>query len=281
FAETAPFPVRLYVNEQNLGSTRNFEKAIGLCEGELIALSDQDDVWLPEKLRRTEEVLIAGPEIGALFTDAELVDKDLQPLGKRLWSVIKFDRARQRMVREGRAFELLCRYNVVTGATMAFRSKFRDLVLPIPPLDKYIHDGWIALMISAVARLAFITEPMILYRQHPGQQMSVEWKALPPEESGTDGSFSGLIKAARRTHPFAEEIRKYDLIHERLIAQGRQYDTRARVAQVRPKIDHLRARTTLPDSRLKRVPRVVRELLTMRYHQYSRGLCSAAKDLLH
>ncbi|MBC7931137.1 MAG: glycosyltransferase, partial [Rubrivivax sp.] len=47
FAETAPFPVRLYVNEQNLGSTRNFEKAIGLCEGELIALSDQDDVWLP------------------------------------------------------------------------------------------------------------------------------------------------------------------------------------------------------------------------------------------
>src|SRR5882762_9087557 len=50
FAASAPFPVRLGVNEQNLGSIRNFERAIKLCEGDLIALSDQDDVWLPEKL---------------------------------------------------------------------------------------------------------------------------------------------------------------------------------------------------------------------------------------
>ena len=45
FAAAAPFRVRLHVNERNLGTTRNFERAVSLCEGDLIALSDQDDVW--------------------------------------------------------------------------------------------------------------------------------------------------------------------------------------------------------------------------------------------
>src|ERR687885_1327551 len=50
FAAAAPFPVRLTVNERNLGSTKNFERAISLCAGDLVALSDQDDLWLPAKL---------------------------------------------------------------------------------------------------------------------------------------------------------------------------------------------------------------------------------------
>src|SRR5438128_2977881 len=50
FAASSPFPVRLHVNEQNLGSTKNFEHAIRLCEGDIIALSAQYDDWLPEKL---------------------------------------------------------------------------------------------------------------------------------------------------------------------------------------------------------------------------------------
>ncbi|HEY2971172.1 MAG TPA: glycosyltransferase, partial [Pyrinomonadaceae bacterium] len=61
FAASVHFPVRLYVNEQNLGSTKNFERAIGLCEGDIIARSDQDDVWLPEKLRRIEDCLQRNP----------------------------------------------------------------------------------------------------------------------------------------------------------------------------------------------------------------------------
>src|SRR5690242_1846918 len=50
FLDRPPFTVRLEINERNLGSTKNFEKAIGLCQGEIIALADQDDVWFPQKL---------------------------------------------------------------------------------------------------------------------------------------------------------------------------------------------------------------------------------------
>src|SRR5258708_37621369 len=52
FAQRAPFEIRLDINANNLGSTKNFEKAIGLCQGEIIALADQDDVWCPQKLSR-------------------------------------------------------------------------------------------------------------------------------------------------------------------------------------------------------------------------------------
>ena len=50
FAETAPFPVRIFQNLKNLGPGRNFRKAFSLCEGDVTFFCDQDDVWFPEKL---------------------------------------------------------------------------------------------------------------------------------------------------------------------------------------------------------------------------------------
>jgi glycosyltransferase involved in cell wall biosynthesis len=50
FATSAPFPVRVYRNIKPLGYGDNFLKAASLCHGDLIAFSDQDDVWLENKL---------------------------------------------------------------------------------------------------------------------------------------------------------------------------------------------------------------------------------------
>src|SRR6185295_6827977 len=55
FAARAPFPVRLEINEATVGVRQNFTKAIAACTGDLIALSDQDDVWRPDKLRVIED----------------------------------------------------------------------------------------------------------------------------------------------------------------------------------------------------------------------------------
>src|SRR5688500_18488634 len=132
FAATAPFAVRLHTNERNLGSTKNFERAIRLCEGDAIALADQDDVWLPSKLARIEERFAAEPRAGLVFSDAEVVDERLRPLGYRLWESVGFDRAHQRLVSGGRALDVLLPGWTVTGATLAFRSRFRNLVLEIP-----------------------------------------------------------------------------------------------------------------------------------------------------
>lgn len=172
FAKTAPFPVRLYVNSTNLGVVKNFEKAVKLCNGDLIALSDQDDVWLPEKLLLEEEIFRSHPEVGLVFTNAEVVDEKLTPLGYDLWSTEGFNSQKQRLVLEGKAFEVLLKRNFVTGATMMFKRKFLEACMPFPYVtnemikSSIIHDYWIALIISALADIRFIDKKVVRYRQH-------------------------------------------------------------------------------------------------------------------
>ena len=165
FSSSAPFPVRLYVNEENVGPTKNFEKAIGLCEGDIIALSDQDDVWHPEKLERSEDVLLQTPRAGAVFADADIVDDNLRPLGYQVWKALGFTQVQRGRFARGRALEILLRRNVVQGATLVFRASFKELILPIPV--GWMHDAWIAFLIAASAELAFVDEPLMKYRQHP------------------------------------------------------------------------------------------------------------------
>jgi hypothetical protein len=276
FAAAAPFPVKLTVNAKNLGSTKNFEQAIRRCSGDLIALADQDDVWLPEKLARTENLFAARPEVGAVFTDGEMVDENLELLHQRLWSSIGFDQRKQRKVKTGQALRLLIDGNFATGATMAFRSKYRELVLPIPQIEECIHDAWIVLLISAVAQLDFIEQPMILYRQHAGQQLGIDPEDYAPIKSNLR---TDLLSGRTRPTSFVTEIKKCQNLRERLLACNKDYDCRAALAQVERKLIHFETRNNMPRKKVERVRQVLRELLTLRYHSYSRGFKSAAKDL--
>ena len=273
FAARAPFPVRLYFNEQNIGSTRNFEQVIGFCEGDIIALSDQDDVWLPEKLQRLCAALEVAPDAGLAFSDAEVVDEDLRPLGQRLWQCFNFGPAEQELFRRGRAFDVLFVKNVVTGTTMAFRAQFRELVLPIPALSSAIHDGIVALMIAAVADVVPVSEPLVLYRKHTGQQIGPR---LPETSAAT------WVTTARHTdaHDYMNVAEQLRTIHERLAAYTRATPRVAAMRQLTSRIAHLEARANMPRRRLRRLPAVLKELLALRYHQHSNGLASAAKDLL-
>ncbi len=90
FAAGASFSIRIFCNEKNLGSTQNFEKAIQLCKGDLIALCDQDDIWLPEKLSRLLQIFEQDSSLGGVFSDADLINENSQEIGKRLWQVHKF-----------------------------------------------------------------------------------------------------------------------------------------------------------------------------------------------
>ena len=67
-----------------------------------------------------------------MFSDAEVVDERLNTLAPSLWSESGFDKSRQKMIHEGKAFEVLLPAWWVTGATMAFRSEYKPLILPIP-----------------------------------------------------------------------------------------------------------------------------------------------------
>ncbi len=281
-ARTAPFPVKLSVNGRNLGSTQNFARAIELCMGDIIALADQDDVWHPDKLLRTEAAFIAAPDVGCVFGDAELVDESLRSLGRRLYQGLGLSRRERRLLEGGEIFELLLRGNIVFGATMAFRSRFKPLVLPIPAFPDEIdlmHDGWIALLIAAVAEMALIREPLIDYRQHPGQETGVRQIGARrrPARTALRQSLANARRA--RSDPHAAWASVFEHALGRVEAHGGDPSHRRRSAQLRAKITHLRGRVQLPRGRLRRVPFILQELLTSRYHAYSNGLASAARDL--
>jgi len=276
FANSAPFPVQLRVNEHNLGSTKNFAQAIGLCEGDIIALADQDDVWLPEKLRRIEACFLGKPEVGLVFTDAEVVDERLQPASYRLWESVGFDRTQRRLVRTGRMIDLLLPGWTVTGATMAFRSRFRDLVLDIPADLPMIHDGWIALLIASVANVSFIEEPLIKYRQHSLQQIGAKERKV----GHGNARLEAVKEAMRRTNSYDDIINIGTQAKRRLVDRSDVYRSDRALSRLDSRMVHLRARAHLPDGVASRVRSVIIELLSRRYHLYSNGFRSAVKDLL-
>ena len=272
FAATSPVPISLHFNEQNLGSVKNFEKAISLCTGDIIALSDQDDVWRADKLKLIDDAFSKAPKAGLVFSDAEIVDENLHSLEKRMWNEVGFDAHKRKLVRSGRALEVLITGWTVTGATMAFRSEFVKLSLPVPNGIAMIHDGWIALTVAAVAEVVMIEEPLIKYRQHGKQQIGAPSRKHEAEP--------GLIEAFRRRNSTADMHKILATLEERLVAQSASYDTRNALSFVGDYAFHLNVRANLPQNRLNRLPKILRELLTRRYHEYANGFKSAAKDLV-
>jgi glycosyltransferase involved in cell wall biosynthesis len=272
FARHAPFPVRLEINEENLRSTKNFEKAIGLCQGEIIALADQDDVWCPQKLSCIAEVLGRDVRMGAVFSDAELIDQNSQLLTKTLWNSFLFNSREQRKFNRGQGLKVLLKHPFVTGATMAFRSEFRGLTLPIPP--KQVHDRWIALLIASISQIAPIKTPLVRYRRHQAQQIG---------PGGTDSLWQtiGLARGVSRDYYLAE-VDRFNEVCERLCDRCDTFRPHSyALPLIRQKISHRKVRGSFPSSRFLRLPFVIREIATFRYWRYSNGLGSVAKDLLN
>jgi len=272
FATSAPFPVYIHENTTRLGSTKNFERAISLCQGDVIALCDQDDIWHSQKLRSTEERFVERPGVGIVFTDAEIVDEKAKPLGYNLWDTLEFNKALQARLKSPAAFGILSQRQLVTGATMAFRTEFRDLILPIPQGIPLIHDGWIALMISLAAAVDLIDRPTMKYRQHDTQQVGASLSD-PPDVP------AGILERAKTHYSFAEEIKKLEVVRERVLARKDRYEFRF-AEDVDHRLNHMHKRVEISQRRVSGIASAFGELLAGRYHRYSNGFYSFAKDLL-
>ncbi|MCE5267988.1 MAG: glycosyltransferase family 2 protein [Planctomycetaceae bacterium] len=269
FAGECPFDVRLEVNSRNLGVAGNFARAVSLCRGDVIALADQDDIWLPHKLARLEQSLADSPQLGYVFSDAELIDAEGGTLPRRLWESIGFNAQLQRRLNAGRAAELLVKRNLVTGAAMAFRAEYRDLLLPVG--GHWLHDGWFALLLAAVAPCRALPEPLMKYRQHTGQQVGALKKSF----------FDRLQRASRLgEEAFLQLAADNDAARERLSAFRCRLQNAQLLRLLEEKADHLRTRARIRASRLARLPLMARELVVGRYARYSENCKAVLQDLL-
>lgn len=158
FAERSPFPVRIHRNHESLGYARNFNKALLHCSGDLILLSDQDDYWLPDKIRTVADIAAQHPQHTVFVNDAVLTDGVLAPTGLTA-------------LRQLRAFGLSQR-TLALGCCVAVRASFLSWILPIP--DRYsAHDGWIVEFADRLGQRLIIETPLQLYRRHPTATSSI------------------------------------------------------------------------------------------------------------
>jgi len=169
FAASAPFSVNIYMNKAKLGTGANFGQTLTLCDGDIIAFSDQDDVWLSNKLERIEQTFIDQPHIGYVISDAIVVDDTLTPFDYTLWNYRKFTKYWQNQFEKGNELDVFLRLTITTGMVTAIRARLRHFGPPIP--NSINHDAWY-IPLAAIYNYhgALIKEPLVKYRQHAKQQ---------------------------------------------------------------------------------------------------------------
>lgn len=145
--------IKILRNELAKGVSGNFENAMRHAKGDYIFLADQDDMWLPGKVSSCLDEL---KHCDLVLHDASIVNKDLVPQNKTLFSELK--------IKEGFVHNFI--KNRFTGCCMAFNRSVLSYVSPVPIKSYFLHDNWIGLMVSLKGKISFINRPLILFRRH-------------------------------------------------------------------------------------------------------------------
>jgi glycosyltransferase involved in cell wall biosynthesis len=161
---------KIYSNEKNLRSVKNFEKAISLCTGEIIFLSDQDDVWEETKVETFIHYFNQYPHINAICSNGTFINNDGNFIDQlSIWAVPQLLKNQKIEVDYFNIIAFI--ENIATGAGMAFRGSIKKSILPIPIKEGFHHDEWIALITSYRKSFMMIDEKLFRYRIHNEQQV--------------------------------------------------------------------------------------------------------------
>ena len=137
------------------GVVKNFENAIRHCSGEIIYLSDQDDIWKPDKVKKVNAAF-DNLEVKAILHDAEIIDEN----GKATRAESLFA---LRKSKPGILKNLI--KNSYVGCCMAFRKELIPVICPIPK-EMYMHDYWIGTAAEYMGQVCFLKDKLIGYRRH-------------------------------------------------------------------------------------------------------------------
>lgn len=177
FIQTTTIPIKLICNSINLGYTRNFEKAICQCSGDIILLSDQDDVWLPDKVAIILDFFTKNPDKDFVFTNAQLINQSgLASYKTTLFDVLQWTKKNKKLVDKGYSYDILSLSGRVTGATTALRASFIPYCIPFPQTTiSAVHDEIIAVIASITNKIGYIDQCLIQYRIHGQQSVGLGW----------------------------------------------------------------------------------------------------------
>lgn len=161
---------KIYKNPEKLGSIKNFEKALSLCTSEIIFLSDQDDVWIENKVADLCRHFENNLNIEVIATNGYCLNENGSvEENHAVWDVPYFLKENNKPCSY---FDMMIHIaNIATGASMAIRKSIINRINPIPILTEMQHDEWIALLSSKNNAFLFLHEKYFYYRIHCNQQL--------------------------------------------------------------------------------------------------------------
>lgn len=258
--------VRILEEGTNRGVTANFERAVQACTGELIVLSDQDDVWHRDRLSEAVSYF-DKPALLLQHSDARLVDAEGVPLGVSLFEALTISAAERKAIAIGDAFHAYIRRNLATGATMMFRSSLLANALPFP--SAWVHDEWLAVIAAAVGEVQMLEKPLIDYRQHGRNHIGARKPTF-------------RYRVGRMLEPRGERYTQLAARSQALCDRLEDIpasETIRQIARDRARFDDVRS--GLPRSRWARLGTVLREWRAGSYTRLSsQGQLDVVRDLL-
>ncbi|MDP3607660.1 MAG: glycosyltransferase family 2 protein [Methylophilus sp.] len=154
--------IKVISGSVRLGIIKNFERALYAAKGSLIFLSDQDDVWLPNKVNVCKTALAKHTLV---VTDCIVVDSNLNHVAGSFF-----------VMKNSKKGILLNIYkNSYIGCCMAFKRELLDVALPFPS-NIPMHDVWLGLLAEIKGNVVFLNEKLVLYRRHDKNASFMESK---------------------------------------------------------------------------------------------------------
>ena len=146
-----PDKIRIFKNKYNLGFTKNFEKAISRSSGDVIFLSDQDDVWYKNKIQTIIKKFDTNPRVDLIIHDADLVNEDLKTTNYSALS------------------QVISGFNdtnvFITGALTSFKKDLLNYILPFPK-NLIGHDGFIHFVSKNLNTRMVTNDKLQMIRRH-------------------------------------------------------------------------------------------------------------------
>lgn len=267
FVASAPFPVTILRQPQNVGVAANYTAVIAACRGDIIACCDHDDIWEPNRLARGLAAM-ADPRISMAFSDASLMDAEGRMKRGTLWGTLGFTSDDLKRLATPAAFGFLLARRAATGGTMTLRAAAARWALPIPA--GWYQDEWLAQMAALHGRVQPIAEPLMRYRQHARNAVG----ARP------DGLAARMVRSrdgGRRARLEAHLAQLRVLLRE---METKTEVPDAALEAVRGRIRHVEARLRVEGNPLRRAQLVWAELRTGGYAHDAMGRWSALQDLV-
>lgn len=159
------FSYQILRNNTNIGSNRTFEKLTLDSTADYLAYCDQDDIWDENKIEKlvhsieNENSILSYSDLSIIDKDDNLKNKSFQELNKRVKHLYGY-----------KLFPFFLRRNSVTGCTMLIKSDVAKAAVPFLH-EIYFHDHWLALFSTSIGKISYVSEPLVKYRIHGGNQI--------------------------------------------------------------------------------------------------------------